>query len=169
MRLVGSKCTSCEPPGPASIVRPPVLETTCQSNGATTCSVNVRLEVGLVEAGEHPLGVGRLELRVEVDLPVLRVLEAVQALAAVGVAAVGGDHQRVLLGEVGQRQAAVLGVAADVELDAVEGGRVHRLGDQVDERVRARPCALVNSTVVIERNVRSPGWPAPSVTSSCRS
>ena len=46
MRLVGSKCTSWEPPTPASIVRPPVLETTCQSKGAVTCSVNVALRSG---------------------------------------------------------------------------------------------------------------------------
>ena len=98
-----------------------------------------RLEVGLVEAGEHPLGVGRLELGVEVDLPVLRVLEAVQALAGVGVAAVGGDDERVLLGQAGQRQPAVLGVGADVELVAVERGRVDRLGDEVDERARRPP------------------------------
>jgi hypothetical protein len=95
------------------------------------------LEVGLVEAGEHPLRVGRLELGVEVDLLVLRVGEAVQALAGVGVAAVGGDHQRVLLREAGQRQAAVLGVGADVELGAVQRGRVDGLGHQVDEGVRS--------------------------------
>ena len=46
MRFVGSKWASCEPPGPASIVRPPVLETTCQSNGATTCSVKVAFRSG---------------------------------------------------------------------------------------------------------------------------
>ena len=46
MRLVGSKCASCEPAGPASMVRPPVLEMTCQSNGAVTCSVKVALRSG---------------------------------------------------------------------------------------------------------------------------
>ena len=85
-----------------------------------------RLEVGLVEAGEHALGVGRLELGVEVDLPVLGVLEAVQALTGVRVPAVRRHHQGVALGEAGHRQPAVLGVAAHVQLGAVQRGRVHR-------------------------------------------
>ena len=38
-------------------------------------------EVGLVEAGEHPLGVGGFELRVQIDLAVDRVDESVQAFA----------------------------------------------------------------------------------------
>ncbi len=91
------------------------------------------LEVGLVEAGEHPLGVGRLELRVEVDLAVDRVDEAVQPLAGVRVGTVRRDDQRVLLRQVDQRQAAGLGVAADVDRLAVERGRAHPLGHQVDE------------------------------------
>jgi hypothetical protein len=45
----------------------------------------------------------RLELRVEVDLPVLGVLEAVQTLAGVGVPAVGDDDQGVLLRQAGER------------------------------------------------------------------
>ena len=45
MRLVGSKWASCER-GPASMVRPPVLEMTCQSNGATTCSVKAAFRSG---------------------------------------------------------------------------------------------------------------------------
>ena len=47
-----------------------------------------RLEVGLLEDGEHPARVGDLELGVEVDGLVDRVDEAVQALAGVHVAAV---------------------------------------------------------------------------------
>ena len=57
------------------------------------------LEVGLVEAGEHPLGVGGLELRVQVHLVVDRVDEAVQALTGVRVEAVGLDDQLVALGQ----------------------------------------------------------------------
>ena len=59
------------------------------------------LEVGLVEAGVHPLGVRGLELRVEVDLAVERVDEPVQALAGVRVEQVGVDDQLVLGGEAG--------------------------------------------------------------------
>ena len=65
----------------------------------------VALQVGLVEAREHPLGVGGFELRVQVDLVVDRVDEPVQALAGVGVAAVGVDDQDVVLGQTGQRDA----------------------------------------------------------------
>ena len=56
-------------------------------------------EVGLVEAGEHPLGVGRFELGVQVHLAVHRVDEPVQALAGVGVETVGLDDQGVLRGQ----------------------------------------------------------------------
>ena len=96
------------------------------------------LEVGLVEAGEHPLGLGRLEVRVEVDRVVLGVDEAVQALAGAGVPALGVDHELVGRGQAGQRQPALLGVPGDVQRGAVQGGRVHPCGDQVDERVAAR-------------------------------
>ena len=64
-----------------------------------------RLQVGLVEAGVHPLGVGGLELGVEVDLAVDRVDEAVQPLAGVRVAAVGVDDDPVLGGQLGQHDA----------------------------------------------------------------
>jgi hypothetical protein len=62
----------------------------------------------------------------------------VQALPGVGVPAVGGDDERVLLSEAGQRQAALLGVRADVEFFAVERGRQNPLRDQIDERGGAR-------------------------------
>ena len=42
-----------------------------------------RLEIGLVEAGEHPLGVGGLELRVEIDGIVGGIDETVQPLTGV--------------------------------------------------------------------------------------
>ncbi len=53
-----------------------------------------RLEVGLVEAREHPLRVGGFELRIQVHLVVDRVDEPVQAFAGVGVAAIGVDDER---------------------------------------------------------------------------
>ena len=47
MRLVGCEVHQlASRAGPASMVRPPVLETTCQSNGAVTCTVNVALRSG---------------------------------------------------------------------------------------------------------------------------
>jgi hypothetical protein len=93
-----------------------------------------RLQVGLVEAGEHPLGVRRLELRVQVDAVVDRVDEPVQAFAGVHVPAVGAHRELVRLGQSGQRDALVLDVRADVDVRAVQGGRVHAVGDEVDPR-----------------------------------
>ncbi len=90
------------------------------------------LQVGLLEVGEHPPGVGDFELGVEVGLAVGRVDEPVQTLAGVGVRAVGDHPQLVLGGQLGQRDPAV-GEAlrrqrAAVEDDLRDGG-----GDQVDE------------------------------------
>ena len=70
------------------------------------------LEVGLVEAGEDPLRVRRLELAVQVDLAVDRVDAAVQALPARRVREVGVDDQGVLGGQAGQRQPRLGGPAA---------------------------------------------------------
>ena len=94
-------------------------------------------EVGLVEAGEHPLGVGGFELRVQVHLAVDRVDESVQTLAGVGVAAVGVDHDDVVLGQAGQRDTGRLVVAGHVEFAAVEGRAAHGVGGDVDDGVGA--------------------------------
>ena len=64
---------------------------TSQSSGAVMVKAKVRLEVGLVEAGEHAARVDDLELGVEVDRLVDRVDEAVQPLTGVHVGAVGDD------------------------------------------------------------------------------
>ena len=122
------------------------------------------LQVGLVEAGEHPLGVGRLELRVQVDLVVDRVDEAVQALAGVGVAAVGVDHEHVVLGQAGQRDAGGLVVAGDVESTPLRVA-LRTVSAAMSMTVSA-PASASNVTVVVDRNVRSPGAPLPSVRSS---
>ncbi len=95
-------------------------------------------EVGLVEAGEHPFGVGGFELRIQIHLAVDRVDESVQALAGVGVAAVRVDHHDVSLGQTGQRNTDRLVVAGHVELPAVEGGAVNLVGRDVDDGVGAR-------------------------------
>ncbi|GAB3875411.1 hypothetical protein GCM10029964_019520 [Kibdelosporangium lantanae] len=95
------------------------------------------LEVGLVEAGEHPLRVRGLELRVQVHGVVDRVDEPVQALAGVHVPALRADDQLVGLGQVRQGDAVVLAVAGHVQLDAVEHGRLDLGGDQVHPGGRA--------------------------------
>jgi hypothetical protein len=93
------------------------------------------LEVGLLEAGEHASRVGDLELRVEVDLLVHGVHEAVQPLAGVHVPAGREDPHRVLaLGEGGQLHAGAVEAGGRVlEQLAVELDLVDLLGDQVEE------------------------------------
>ena len=97
-----------------------------------------RLEVGLLEDGEDPAGVGHLELAVEVDLLVDRVDEAVQPLAGAHVPGVGDDAQLVVVGEVGQGDAGPV-PGGGVEVAPVEPDLVHGVGDEVDEG--ARPLA----------------------------
>ena len=95
------------------------------------------LEVRLVEAGEHPLGVRGLELRVEVDGAVDGVDEAVQALAGVHVPA-GRDHDELVLGgQARQRDPVVFAVGGHVERRAVERGRGDPGTHEVDPAVRA--------------------------------
>ena len=91
-----------------------------------------RLEVGLLEHGEHATRVGHLELRVQVDLAVDGVDEAVQALAGVRVEAVGVDDQLVLGGQALERDARV-GERRHGHVGAVERDRAHLARDQVDE------------------------------------
>ncbi len=116
------------------------------------------LEVGLVEAGEHALGVGRLELRVEVDLVVDGVDEAVQALTCVRVQAVRVDHQDVVFGQAGQRDAGGFVVSGHIQGVAVECRAVDRVGRQVDEGVGTGKC--------VECHGR--GGPEGAVAQACR-
>ncbi len=96
-----------------------------------------RLEVGLVEAGVHAVGVGRLELRVEVDLLVHGVDEPVEALAGAHVGAVGVDLELVARPEAGKGQSALLRVVGGhVDLRAVQDGLADLGLGQVDERAR---------------------------------
>ena len=78
------------------------MEITRQFSGAVNHDVERGLQVGLVEAREHPLGIGGFELGVEVHLTVDRVDEPVQSLTGVGVPAVGVDDEDVALQESGQ-------------------------------------------------------------------
>jgi len=92
----------------------------------------LRLEVGLLERGEHAAGVGHLELRVEVDAVVGRVHEAVQALARVRVQARAGDDELVLRLQAVDRDATVL-VGGHIELTAVQRHGGQLAVDEVDE------------------------------------
>ena len=96
------------------------------------------LEVGLVEAREDALGVGGLELGVEVHLVVDGVDHAVQALARGGVAAVRVQLEDVVRGEVGELEPVGLVERRDVEGPAVEHGGPDRRAAQVHERGRPR-------------------------------
>jgi hypothetical protein len=100
-----------------------------------------RLEVGLLEDGEHAAAVGDLELAVEVDLVVDRVDEAVQPLAGVHVCRGGIDGERVALGGGGHRDAGPVEVGRRVERLAVERDRLDGGRDQVQEGAGARPAA----------------------------
>ena len=95
------------------------------------------LEVGLLEGGVDAPGVGHLELAVEVDPVVDRVHEAVQALAAAAVGAVGDHDQLVVRGQVGQRDPAVGVRRGGVDRPPVEGDRVDLGVHEVDERAAA--------------------------------
>ena len=140
------------------------LETTSQCGGAVTRDVEGGLQVGLVEAREHPLGVGGFELRVQVHLAVDRVDEAVQPLAGVGVAAVGVDDHDVAFGQAGQRDAGGFVVAGHVDVATVEGGAADGVGGDVDVRCRRRPARRTRRWSSSGRCC-SPGPPLPSVRS----
>ena len=60
-----------------------------------------------------------------------------QALAGVGVAAVGVDDEDVVCRQPAQRDAGRLVVSGDVEVVTVEDGAAHRVGGEVDDRVGA--------------------------------
>ncbi|CKT50950.1 Uncharacterised protein [Mycobacterium tuberculosis] len=98
------------------------------------------LEVGLVEAGEHALGVGGFELRVQVGLAVHRIDKPMQALAGIGVVAVGVDDDDVALGQSAQRDPGRLVISRDVQVLVVEAGAAHGVGGDVDDRVGAGEC-----------------------------
>src|SRR6202012_3462309 len=104
------------------------------------CHVERGFEVGLVEAREHPLGVGRFELRVQIHLAVDRVDESGQAFAGIRISAVGIDDDDVVLGQAAQRDTRRLVVAGHVEFASVKGGTSHGAGGDVDDGVGAGGC-----------------------------
>ena len=95
-----------------------------------------RLEVRLVEAGEHRRRRVEEEVAVDVVLAVGGVGAAVQPLAVMAV-----GHRRVDLEDVGLRQAGerepAVGDGCRVDVGSVEGERVHLVGAQVDEGLGA--------------------------------
>jgi hypothetical protein len=99
--------------------------------------VERRLEIGLVEAREHPLGVGGFELRVQVHLVVDRIDEPVQALSGVRETAVGVDHHNVVLVKTGQRDAGGFVIAGYVDFETVEGRAPYIVRRDVDDGVGA--------------------------------
>src|SRR5690606_26562754 len=95
-----------------------------------------RLQVGLVEAGVHPLRVGGLELAVEVDVAVDRVDEPVQPFTGAHVGGVGDDPQFVVGTQVGKGDPLSVEHLGRVEGDAVEGDFAYGRSHQVDEACR---------------------------------
>ena len=91
------------------------------------------LEVGLLEHREDAARIRDLELRVEVDLAVDGVDEAVQTLTGVGVLAVGVDDELVLRRQSVERDARVGEDLGGVEGPSVERHGVDRARDEVDE------------------------------------
>ena len=124
-------------PSVASTAAVAPLEITFQCCGAVTRTSKVALRSGWSKQANIALGVGGFELRIQVGLVVHRVDEAVQALAGVGVAAVGVDDHDVAVGQPAQRDAGRFVVPGDVELAPVEGGAAHGFGGDVDDRVGA--------------------------------
>ena len=96
------------------------------------------LEIGLLKDGEHASAVSDLELRVQVDLVIDRVDEAVQSLAGVHVDA--GRIDRQLVGARPQHReldANPVEVPCRIQRLPVEGDLLNGLCDQVDEGARA--------------------------------
>ena len=89
------------PAAPASVTGP--LETTVHAVGGDHRQGEPGLEVGLLEAGVHPPGIGRLELGVQVGALVRRVDEPVQTFPA---AAVVADRLHGELVRAGRRRSA---------------------------------------------------------------
>ena len=95
-------------------------------------------EVGLVEVREHAPGIGGLVLRVEVDLAIRGVGEAVQSLTRGGIAGLRFDRQRIPAGANRKGDTSTIehlggGEGLTIDLDEGNGG-----GDQVDERRTGR-------------------------------
>ena len=96
-----------------------------------------RFEVRLIETGKHAVGVEGLELTVEVDLVVDRILEAAEPGADVLVGACPQHVQLVRIAKVAEHDAgAIEGFLGD--LRAVQLAAVDRGGQEIDKRVCPR-------------------------------
>ena len=100
-------------------------------------------QIRLVEAGEHPLGIGGFKLGVQVDLIVGRIHHPVQALTRAGIGDGGCDPQGVLTRcEITQGDARGLVIAVHTQGDRliadvrpIEVDLIHRGGTQINEGV----------------------------------
>jgi hypothetical protein len=92
------------------------------------------LEVGLLKIGEHPPGIGRLVLRVEVALAVGRIEEPVHAFAGCAVERGPGDSDLVLGLEVVQPDAGGVDDVGKGQPFSVEEYAVDIAADEVQER-----------------------------------
>ena len=80
------------------------------------------LEIGLVEACKHALGVGSFKLRVEVNLTIGRIFKAVQTFTGARVDRIGFNNDRVFAGDqVLELNAFSVVVFAAVEADGFAG------------------------------------------------
>ncbi|MNI58748.1 hypothetical protein D3C73_1138740 [compost metagenome] len=91
-------------------------------------------KVGLLKDGEHAPGVRNFELRVEVNLTVNRVNEAVEALAGVHVGSICHHHEFVVRGQVRELDSDAVRDFGGVQVGAVQRNAVDRCRDGVDER-----------------------------------
>ena len=102
------------------------------------------LQIRLVKAGKHALGVSGFKLGVQVGLPVSRVNKAVQSLAGARVLAVRSDAESVFAGgKVAQRHAVGWVVSFLVQGDGTFGDVVTIKNDFPNAR-----CPQVNECVV---------------------
>ena len=146
--------SSRAPTGPARPAVPHRCPRCSSAPARLTRTVYGRLEVGLVEAGEHPRRGVEEEVAVDVVLVVGGVGGAVQALAVVPVGHRRLDLEDVLGGEVGEREPAV-DEGGGVERLAVEGRGVQ--GDRSDVgEGRRRPARRSGSRTVRGSEVLRP-------------
>ncbi|CAB4686470.1 unannotated protein [freshwater metagenome] len=73
----------------------------------------------MLEAGEHPAGISRLELRVEVSLVIDWIHESMEALTGVHVRAVGGDNHLIFRQQIRQIDAVTVKDLGDVQVGSV--------------------------------------------------
>lgn len=99
-----------------------------------------RLQIRLVKAGEHAFGIGSFKLRVQVGFAIGGILEAVNALAVIGVTTVRIDNDGVVtFGQV-HVNAGLAVIASGLRgIDAVDG---HTLDNRITQVNKGGTSAL---------------------------